>query len=360
MTTPDTLRTRFAQARASGLRARNAAEAIGVSEGAAIAAHAGEHDQPLRAVPLRAEWLAILQALEPCGPVMALTRNESTVHEKTGVYQNLSATGPVGLAVNEDIDLRLFFMHWHAGFAVTEAAANPGVAPALSLQFYDAAGLAVHKVFCRDASDRAAFEAVMQRFAAPHLAPTFGPKKARPAPRPDAEIDAPSFVAAWAAMQDTHDFFGLLQKHQVERQQSFRLAEGRFTRRAPTSAVRTLLQEASFGGEPIMVFVGSPGCIQIHTGPVQRVEPREIAGQPWLNVLDPGFNLHLREDVIAAVWVVEKPTVDGTVTSIEAFDEGGEVIAMFFGARKPGSPERDDWRALVAKAAPESATAEAA
>lgn len=353
---PDTLRTRFAQARASGLRARNAAEAIGVSEGEAIAAHAGVHDQPLRAVPLRPEWLAILQALQACGPVMALTRNESTVHEKTGVYQNLSATGPVGLAVGEDIDLRLFFQHWHAGFAVTETAANPGVPATLSLQFYDAAGLAVHKVFCRDATDRAAFEALMQRFAAPGLQPAFGPAKPRPQPRPDAEIDASAFVAAWGRMQDTHEFFGLLQEHQVERQQGLRLAEGRFTRRAPAGAVRTLLQEASFGGEPIMVFVGSPGCIQIHTGPVQRVEPREISGQPWLNVLDPGFNLHLREDAIAHVWVVEKPTADGTVTSIEAFDHDGGLIAMFFGARKPGQPEREDWRALVAKAAPEAAT----
>ncbi|WP_313071338.1 ChuX/HutX family heme-like substrate-binding protein [Melaminivora sp.] len=360
MTPSDTLRTRFAQARASGLRARNAAEAIGVSEGQAIAAHAGPHDQPLRAVPLRTEWLAILQALESCGPVMALTRNESTVHEKTGVYRNLSATGPVGLAVGEDIDLRLFFMHWHAGFAVTEVAVGAAAPAALSLQFYDAAGLAVHKVFCKSASDRPAFEAVMQRFAAPELQPTFGLRKPRPAPLPDGAIDAAAFIDAWGAMQDTHDFFGLLQQHKVERQQGLRLAQGRFTRRAPASAVRTLLQEASRGGEPIMVFVGSPGCIQIHTGPVRRVEPREIAGQPWLNVLDPGFNLHLREDAIAQVWVVCKPTTDGTVTSLEAFDQEGELIAMFFGARKPGEAERDDWRALVAKAAPESAAAEAA
>jgi putative hemin transport protein len=119
-----------------------------------------------------------------------------------------------------------------------------------------------------------------------------------------------------------------------------------------------------------MVFVGSPGCIQIHSGPVVRIEPMEMKGQDdnappmrWLNVLDPGFNLHLREDRIASVWIVEKPTSDGVVTSVEAFDQAGELMAMFFGARKPGQPEREEWRRIVRvlprlqPAAPEAMTA---
>ncbi|MGQ3227215.1 MAG: ChuX/HutX family heme-like substrate-binding protein, partial [Hydrogenophaga sp.] len=67
-----------------------------------------------------------------------------------------------------------------------------------------------------------------------------------------------------------------------------------------------------------------------------------------LNVLDPGFNLHLREDLIQDVWVVEKPTSDGVVTSVEAFDARGELMAMFFGARKPGQSELQAWRHIVA------------
>lgn len=347
-----TLRERFAQARAAGQRHKDAAASIGVSEGEAIAAHCGAHDRPLHAVPLRNRWMELLQALEPCGPVLALTRNETTVHEKTGVYEKLSATGPLGLALGEAIDLRLFFMHWHAGFAVTEAPANPGTPASLSLQFFDANGLAVHKIFCRDATDRAAFEDVMQRFADPSQDYTFRAKTPAPAPRPDAEIDASGLLDGWAAMQDTHDFFPLLKKFGVERQQSLRLALGRFSRRLAPSALRELLQEAALDGAPIMVFVGSPGCIQIHSGPVVRVEPMEIRGTPWLNVLDPGFNLHLREDAIDTVWVVEKPTSDGIVTSVEAFDDTGELMAMFFGTRHPGEPEREDWRAIVAKLPP--------
>jgi putative heme degradation protein len=75
--------------------------------------------------------------------------------------------GPVGLALSREIDLRLFFMHWHAGFAVTEESAN-GNRPAMrSLQFYDAAGRAVHKVFAREATDMAAWNALVERFAEP-------------------------------------------------------------------------------------------------------------------------------------------------------------------------------------------------
>ena len=56
----------------------------------------------------------------------------------------------------------------------------------------------------------------------------------------------------------------------------------------------------------------------------------------------------LREDHAATAWVVKKPSVDGTVTSLEVFDAGGEMIVQFFGKRKPGIPEREDWRTLVA------------
>lgn len=347
--TAPAIREQFAAVRATGKRAKDAAEALGLSEGAAIAAHAGEHEYPLKAVPLQGSWLQLLQALEACGPLMALTRNEGVVHEKTGVYTNISATGPVGIALSEDIDLRLFFAQWHAGFAVTEAAADPARAPQRSLQFFNAHGRAVHKVFVREATDLAALDAVVQRFAQPSAGYVFGAPPAAEVPRPDAEIDAAGLREGWAAMQDTHEFFGLIRKFAVERQQSFRLVEGQFAWRLTKESVTAVLQQAAAGGLPIMVFVGSGGCIQIHTGPVVNIKPLDTpGGAQWINVLDPGFNLHLRTDMVASVWLVEKPTADGVVTSVEAFDHAGELMAMFFGARKPGQAELQGWRDLVA------------
>lgn len=340
------LRRRFAELRAQGRRHKDAAEALGLSEGAAIAAHAGTHDGALQAVPLAGPWLGLLRALEACGPLLALTRNRSTVHEKTGVYQKLSGSEAMGLALGADIDLRLFFGQWHSGFAVTEQA--PGSTQAQqSLQFFAPDGTAVHKVFAREATDRAALQAVVDAHRLQGEPPAFRAAEPRADPRDDAAIDTAGFLRGWAGMQDTHEFFGLLKDFGVERRQAFRLAEGRFTRRVGTDALQALLEEAAFDGTPVMVFVGSPGCIQIHTGPVRRVEPLAVRGMRWLNVLDEGFNLHLREDLVAQAWVVEKPTSDGLVTAVEAFDDQGEPMAMFFGARKPGQPELQAWRRIV-------------
>ncbi|MDO9406018.1 MAG: ChuX/HutX family heme-like substrate-binding protein [Polaromonas sp.] len=348
----ETLRERFHAARSSGKRAKDAAESLGISEGEAVAAHAGEHAYALKATPLKGPWVEILQALELCGPVMALTRNESTVHEKTGVYRNVSAMGAsglMGLALSEDIDLRLFFSRWHAGFAVFEPAANADNPPSQSLQFFDASGLAVHKIFVRPESDRQAFNDIVSQFTDAGKVSSFVPAEPKPAVKADADIDATGLAQAWSEMTDTHQFFGLLNKFSVERQQSFRLVEGRYAERAQTDVVRALLDEASVDGTAIMVFVGSPGCIQIHTGPVKRIEPMVTPTAQWINVLDPGFNLHLREDMIASAWIIEKPTEDGVVTSVEVFDTKGELMVMFFGARKPGSPELQGWRDIVAR-----------
>ncbi|MGE4242155.1 hemin-degrading factor [Ramlibacter sp.] len=358
MTNSTELRERFAAARAQGKRHKDAAAACGVSEGEAVAAHAGEHDGTLQAAPLRGPWIELLKSLEACGPLLALTRNEGVVHEKTGVYRNLSATGPIGLALGEEIDLRLFFAQWHAGFAVTEAAANRSNPPSMSLQFFDAHGTAVHKIFAREGSDRVALASIATVFAADAATAVFRRAEAPAAQKPDSSFDCRALGKAWSEMTDTHQFFGLLKQFGVERQQSFRLMEGRYAWRVAPQALRDLLYAASFGGAPIMVFVGSPGCIQIHTGPVTRIEPLEVHGMKWLNVLDEGFNLHLREDLVAGTWIVEKPTSDGVVTSVEAFDGEGGLMAMFFGARKPGVPEREDWRTLV-RGLPRLAKAEA-
>lgn len=343
------IRSGYLAARINGKRAKDAAISLGISEGQAIAAHAGVHEFALKATPLKGPWVELLQALEFCGPLMALTRNESTVHEKTGVYQNISATGHMGLALGEDIDLRLFLNRWHAGFAVFEPANNPENAPAQSLQFFDAHGMALHKIFVRPETHRESFNDIVDQYAYACKAYEFTPAPSKTAPKADAELDAAGFAEAWSAMTDTHQFFGLINKFGAERQQAFRLVEGRFTQRAKPEVVRALLDEAAIDGTSIMVFVSSSGCIQIHSGPVKRIEPMVTPTAQWINVLDAGFNLHLREDMIQNAWIVTKPTDDGVVTSVEIFDANGDLMAMFFGSRKPGIPEQQAWRAIAAR-----------
>ena len=161
--------------------------------------------------------------------------------------------------------------------------------------------------------------------------------------RSDTDIDVAGFKAAWRALEDTHDFFAMLRRFGVRREQSLRLIGDEFCRPLDRAAVRPLLNAASSENLPIMIFVGSKGVIQIHTGLVSNI----VEMGPWINVMDPGFNLHLRLDMIASSYIVRKPTRDGIVTSVELFDADGELIAMLFGKRKPGEVELDGWRALV-------------
>lgn len=342
------LRQQFAELRAQGMRSREVAKQLGVSEGECMAAHAvsqmsprQEADSLYSVTVLDGDWKAILQGLEGVGPVMALTRNEAVVHEKIGVYRNVSQQGMVGMALGPEIDLRLFFAQWHVGMHVVE---HDPKGDSHSLQFFDVQGQAVHKVHARAGSDIQALETLVQQHARPEARPVFTPQ-----PMADTPVDAGRGVdvegldQAWSALRDTHEFFDLLRRFEVSRLQSMRLMTGRHTLPVPQAAVSALLHQAAAQALPIMVFAGNQGCLQIHTGVVHRVE----AMGPWLNVLDEGFNLHLRTDLVAECWLVSKPTVDGVVTSLEVFDTQGQLMCMFFGERKPGQPERPAWRALA-------------
>ena len=341
---PETLYERFVTTRRERkLRHRDAARELGVSEGAAIASAVGRSDG-LAAMRLKGPWPALFEQIPRLGTVLALTRNASCVHEKTGAYEDMSHEGLIGLALGKAIDLRIFYLRWAHAFAVSEPG-EKGVQR--SLQIYDARGDAVHKIFLREDSYLEEWLAFVERNAHQDQAAGghFESTLAAPEVIPDEDIDVGAFQQAWAGMTDTHEFFPLLRRFKLGRTQALRLAAQDFAYRVGTDTARTMLQQASQSGLSIMCFVGNPGMIQIHTGPVQRIE---VMG-PWLNVLDPGFNLHLREDHIAAAWVVKKPTSDGVVTSLELFDANGETIAMFFGERKPGVPELQAWRDLVAQ-----------
>jgi len=326
------------KAEAPGLRARDLAERLGASEGELVACRC----DGVQVTRLRPDWQAFLQGLTTLGPVMALTRNTAAVHEKTGAYAQVSLSDHVGLVLNDDIDLRLFPKRWRHLFAVVEEVQS---GRRRSLQLFDAAGLALHKVYERIGVDPAPFDALVATLRADDQAPGIE-TEAVPAEDPAPEtIDVTAFRAEWDALTDTHQFFGLLRRHGLTGDRPRALALAGAERAAPVGrdALRRVLESAAASGLPIMVFVGNPGVIQIHTGPVKRVEPRG----PWINVLDPGFNLHLREDLIDTSWVVRKPTADGTVTSLELFMADGTAIAALFGKRKPGVPEDLDWRALA-------------
>jgi putative hemin transport protein len=163
-------------------------------------------------------------------------------------------------------------------------------------------------------------------------------------------VDVSAFHQAWRALEDTHEFFGLLTRFSISRIAALRLAQAEFVQSLHVDQIEALLQRASEQKMPVMVFVANRGMLQIFSGRVDRV----VVQDKWINILDERFNLHLLQESVRTLWLVKKPTQYGYVTSIEAFDQQGELVITFFGERELDSPELQSWRDLTESLAVEA------
>ncbi|MFT3930884.1 MAG: ChuX/HutX family heme-like substrate-binding protein [Spongiibacteraceae bacterium] len=323
------------------LRARDRASRLGITEAELVAAQCGVRTTALIAdVPN--PFQTIFRELGSLGRVMALTRNDGCVHERHGRYETIQVDAPVGLVLGKDIDLRIFFAHWRYGYAVEESGR-------LSLQFFDAAGDAVHKIFLTEHSDIEAYTRLLARFGRPvSELPIIAPIPITATSAGREEKPTPDNVTAlrnaWLALKDTHDFHGMLTRFGVSRLGALRAAGADLAQEVAPQNIETVLNICAATALPLMCFVGNRGMIQIHTGCVHTLRRTG----PWYNVLDADFNLHLNTEAITSCWIVNKPTVDGWITSLETFAADGSLIVQFFGARKPGKPELPEWRNVLA------------
>ncbi|MDK1388907.1 ChuX/HutX family heme-like substrate-binding protein [Sinorhizobium sp. 8-89] len=319
------------------LRERDIAAQLGVSEAALVAAECG-----LTTVRIDSDANRFLARVEELGEVLALTRNESAVHEKIGVYENIKAGKAAALVLGSEIDLRIFPSAWAHGFAVSKTDSNGEIRR--SLQFFDKWGNAVHKVHLRPASNLAAYERIVEDFRLPDQSQDFVADSSAPtSDGHDVAVDAAELRERWTKLTDTHQFHGMLRNLKIGRRQALHTVGEDLAWRLDPTGVQAMMRGGAEIELPIMCFVGNRGVIQIHSGPVARIG---VMG-PWLNVMDPTFHLHLRTDHIAELWAVRKPTTDGHVTSLEALDAKGEMVIQFFGKRKEGLAERPEWRSLV-------------
>lgn len=331
---PASLRAALADAK---LRPRDLADSLGVPEAALVAAQTGHGATRIDPSPDR-----LIPAVETLGEVMALTRNDSCVIEKIGTYTDFHGGKFAAMTLNPEIDLRLFPKHWVHAFAV-ETAADGGVKR--SIQIFDAAGDAVHKIHLRPESDLAAWDRLRRDLALADQGddlPAFGSRAPVDAPRgtPD---QAAALRDGWDAMTDTHQFLPLVKKHDLNRLGAYRIVGAPHVRPLDPGAVAQLIETLAGSGTPLMVFVGNMGCIEIHSGPIETVKPMG----PWLNIMDPRFNLHLRADRIAEVYEVRKPGEHGLAISVEAFDARGELILQIFGIRPSKGGDPAAWQAQI-------------
>lgn len=352
--TPSALRARYQQSmRREEQRRRDAAQALDTSEAELVDQQCG-----VDSVRLNQDFAGMLEQMPGLGYIMTLTRNEHAIHERKGVYGNVSINGGGAMALvladDRKIDLRIILHRWRHGFAVREMVRG---VPRHSLQFFDQEGAAIQKIFLQpgeqsggqphgqSGGDEDAYARLVARFrAADQDAPLeFSAITGQPETVGDEAVDISRLREDWAALTDVHQFFGLLRKHKVTRQQAFRLTGGGWVCPVVRDVIETMLAEAAEREIPIMCFVGNRGNIQIHSGAVKNI--KRIG--PWLNVLDPEFNLHLKESGITHAWRVRKPTADGVVTSLEFYDARGDLVTQFFGVRHEGQPENAAWRDLA-------------
>jgi putative hemin transport protein len=281
-------------------------------------------------------WSELVEALPAIGPVRVTTQNRVATHIKFGPFDDITFNGPVGLVLGEPIDQRLFSHHWTWAFATTGKSSG--------VRIFDVHGREMMRIDLVADSDREAFDEFVESFRTEAPDVTLDPNIETPdldAEVPEDVIDA--FRADWRAMEDTHEFFGLLREHELDRAVSMRVGPPEMVTRLGGPVCEDLFTQLTSIDLPVMIFVRSAGCVQIHTGPV------ELTGRVGdeLRVTGKDFEMSARTDQIGEYWAVRKPTEDGNVTSIEFYDADADLAFQVFGERKPGVPELEEWLELV-------------
>ncbi len=213
------------KARSTAKYARDIAAEMGISEAELTAARVG-HD----AVRLHDDVRAIIAALESVGETKCICRNEYAVHEQVGEFTHQHLSGHAGLVLNpRALDLRLFLSQWSSVFHLNDNGRQ-------SIQFFDPHGDALLKVYATGQTDMAAWQTLVDKFS--ETAP--GALTIRPADRVKYadSADAAALENEWRAMTDVHQFFGLLRKHNLSRQQAFRLVSDDLACRIDNNACR--------------------------------------------------------------------------------------------------------------------------
>lgn len=326
-----------------GKYARDLADILGISEAELTDARVN-HD----AIRLDVDARTLLTALESVGGTKSITRNAFAVHEQQGEYKNQHLDGHAGLVLNpRALDLRLFLSQWHAVYALNEVSPK---GPRQSLQFFDAQGNAVHKVYATDETHLPAWNALVEQYSAKSALPL----EIKPADSAEpVQGDTQGLDADWRAMTDVHQFFQILRRRNLTRQQAFRAVGDDLAYQVDNSALTEILNKANQAQNEIMIFVSNKGCVQIFTGQIEKVMPH---GE-WINVFNARFTLHVVETAIAESWVTRKPTKDGFVTSLELFAADGSQIAQLFGQRAEGQPEQSVWRDQISALDPQGVAA---
>lgn len=328
------------------LQIRDAARTLGTSEAELLATGIGKTVVRLSNADHAVNDIMI-RALD-LGTVLALTRNENGVLERTGVATKAKPESftdkerfraVAGGYLGGEIDMRFHFANWKHAFAVVQPGRDGTTSR--SLQFFDAQGNAAHKVYVKSEAGVAVFDKIVADFKHPQQAGELKIVAAAPkAPeQADSAVDVKEFQLAWKEMTDVHQFNRIVSEFKLTREQAMRLAPQGVVQKIGPQGLRKLLDESAKQQMPIMAFLGNGAATQIYSGKISKT----AASGDWYNVLDPQFNLHIRETALKSGYVVQR----AGVTSVEFFDKDGELVVTFFGVRERAKPQPQAWADLT-------------
>lgn len=251
-----------------GLRMREAAQLLQVSELELLVSD--PKNQLLDGAVLE----DCLQQMAADGIWMWLARTEGAVLE---VDRKLQFEKGEGFFMLSDDTLRIKLLSsdcMHLVYTVQEKGSPR------SLQLFDNSGVAVLKIYLKDTRRVDKTDAMLQ--------PYFTAK-------PEQMTIVPA-VSAWTKKDEIGD-----------------------GQSAPKDAYRGIIENASLNKLPLEFSLANNGC-EFSVS----VQPRKIVESgPWFNILDRGFNLHLREDLVANCRVFERM---GFADEWLFYDADGETI----------------------------------
>ena len=258
---------RLARAENPKMRERDLAAQLGISEAALVAADVG--DGVIRIEPRVNDLLE--RRSRPSARCMALTRNESAVHEKIGVYDKIKHRQARRHGAWREH--RPAHFPEPLGARLCRRPRRDGDDVRRSLQFFDKAGSAVHKVHLRPASNVDAYHATGRRRCSSRTSrrtssttvaamPTATHRRRRQR--------ATSCATTGASMTDTHQFFGML-KQAEDRPPGSRPHRSATTTPGSSTAARVADHAARMRPRAACRSCASSAmtaCIQIHSGPI--------------------------------------------------------------------------------------------
>ncbi|MDO4728264.1 MAG: ChuX/HutX family heme-like substrate-binding protein [Bacteroidota bacterium] len=324
------------------IRIRNAAQKLGVTEVELLATRVGEG-----VVRLENKAVEIFKSIASLGRVMVLTRNEECVHEEKGLFQEVEVMDNNQLRVNnENINLRIDLNSISKVFGVTDHSAH---GTQQSIQFFDKSGEAIHKIYLTADSNQQTYDAILEQYRSSDQLSQEAVSEVNKLikdEKPDVEVDLEGFHSAWKSLESACHFGKLIESFGLTRIQALRLAPSDYyADKIDNNSIVKMLEEVAKAKVPVVISVSNAYVYQTFKGIIRKT----MWHQTWYNIMDPDFNLHLDMSKIAATYVVRKPSNSGTVTSIEAYNEMGELIVHFFSPNAELDTEQSAWREIVGK-----------